>query len=146
VRPAPAARGGRGKLLLTAAARGARRLEEGGVITQCEIQTLEGSGPVDFNFRQHTVKSRSIIKVRGPSMVVVARVNGLVQSQFLRDAFAELSAPGAKFVTIRWFTQAPYLSFSVVGDSSSCQVRPQTGAGRLSPARMRLAGAARWTC
>ncbi len=81
------------------------RLEDQGIITQCEIRTLETNGPIDFNFRSSPIVNRAIIK-----------------SQFLKDAFAELDAPGAGVVRIRMSPEAPFLSMSVRGDSSSYQV------------------------
>jgi cell cycle checkpoint protein len=80
-------------------------LEEDGVITQCEIKTLEAEAPIDFNFRSSAIISRAVVK-----------------SQFLRDCFAELDVPGASKVTVHMSPEAPFLSMSVEGDSSSCKV------------------------
>jgi len=80
-------------------------LEEGGVITQCEVHTLENTNPIDFDFRAAPITSRAVIK-----------------SQFLKNSFAELDVPGATEVLVGMYPRAPFLQMSTKGNSSSCQI------------------------
>jgi len=80
-------------------------LEDQGVITQCQIRTLDAMGPIDFNFRSSPIVSRAIVK-----------------SELLKEALAELEPPGGSIVQIRMSPEASFLSMAVNGDSCSAQV------------------------
>jgi len=81
------------------------RLESEGVVTECEITTLEVSRATDFTFRAFKLIGRAVLK-----------------SQYLRDCFAELEAPGATEFSIHMLPRAPFLSIQLQGDSTSCKV------------------------
>eukprot|EP00457_Paulinella_chromatophora_P009965 gb/GEZN01010049.1/.p1 GENE.gb/GEZN01010049.1/~~gb/GEZN01010049.1/.p1 ORF type:complete len:329 (-),score=48.03 gb/GEZN01010049.1/:217-1203(-) len=80
-------------------------LEDSGVITQCEIVTLEPPSNPDFHFRSVGIVNRLAIK-----------------SRILKDAFSELDVPGATFINIRVSPREPNFTMSVEGDSSNCKV------------------------
>lgn len=80
-------------------------LEDGGVITQCELRTLDEVIPAEFSFRSSNVTARTVIK-----------------SGFLKECFAELDIPGATTVSLFMSPQAPYLSMSVKGDTNTVEI------------------------
>lgn len=80
-------------------------LEDDGVITECEIRTLEDVDSADFNFRGSPIAARTVIK-----------------STFLKECFSELDVPGADGISIHMMPRAPFLSMSVKGDNTSVEV------------------------
>jgi len=80
-------------------------LEDDGVITQCELRTLDEVTPAEFSFRSSNVTARTVIK-----------------SGFLKECFAELDIPGATTVSLFMSPQAPYLSMSVKGDTNTVEI------------------------
>jgi len=82
-------------------------LEDAGVITQCEIRTLDLQGPneLEFNFRTSPIAARAVVK-----------------SQFLKDCFGEMDVAGASDITVHFTETAPFLSMAVKGDSSRVQI------------------------
>jgi cell cycle checkpoint protein len=80
-------------------------LEDRGVITQCEIKTLDTPGPMEMNFRTSAITHRAIIR-----------------SEVLKDAFQDLDVPEADSVSVHMTPDVPYLSMSVDGASCRCQV------------------------
>ena len=76
-------------------------LEEGGVLTECEIRTIPAGDELQFPsvFRETPCANRAWLK-----------------SEHLREAFAELSdLPGASTVTVYMAPHQPHLRLSAVG-------------------------------
>lgn len=75
------------------------RLEEGGIVTRCEITTYEPEGLLDLTFQDEEKVQRLIIKVR-PRRFLTALVSDLTyastQSEWLRDALLEVPSSSEK--------------------------------------------------
>jgi len=77
-------------------------LEEGGILTECEICTIPPDDELDFPgiFRESPVPNKAWIR-----------------AEHLREAFAELAdLPGASTVTIYMAPRAPHFRLSAVGE------------------------------
>lgn len=83
-------------------------LEEGGVLTECEIRTIPAGDELDFPtaFRRSRILNKAWIR-----------------SEYLREAFIELSdLRGASTVTLYMAPHAPHLQLSASGNAGSCTV------------------------
>ncbi|CAB4002681.1 Cell cycle checkpoint RAD1, partial [Paramuricea clavata] len=79
-------------------------LEEGGVITDCSIQTEEPDEALDFNFKTHNVVNKIIM-----------------QSSFLKEAFHELDMT-SEVLEILMSPDSPYFRMSTFGHAGSAHV------------------------
>jgi len=93
-------------------------LEEGGVLTECEIRTIPAGDELDFPtaFRRSRILNKAWIR-----------------SEYLREAFIELSdLRGASTVTLYMAPHAPHLQLSASGRPGLAQRTQRTC---LSPPR-----------
>lgn len=89
-------------------------LEDQGVMTECEIQTIEGVGMSDFNFRSNSIINRAIIN-----------------SQYLKDALNDLEVRGSGG-TLELFMSPnpPFFTLSVSGEAYSSSVALPRDSGK----------------
>jgi len=80
------------------------RLEEGGVITDCSIRTLEAEEILDFNFCAANVLNKIILR-----------------SECLKEVFAELDS-SSDLVEILISPDPPYFRISTVGTAGDTKV------------------------
>ena len=81
------------------------RLEEGGVITDCNVYTQDADATLDFDFT---------------SAKVVDKV--IMQAECLREAFAELDM-SSDVLEIQLSPTAPYFRLTTFGYAGTTQVR-----------------------
>jgi len=80
------------------------RLEEGGVITDCSIRTLEAEEILDFNFCAANVLNKIILR-----------------SECLKEVFAELDS-SSDLIEILISPDPPYFRISTVGTAGDTKV------------------------
>jgi cell cycle checkpoint protein len=79
-------------------------LAEDGVITECELSTIEMEDEIDFSFRSTSVMSRAVVK-----------------SEYLKQVFSELEIFGATECEFT-LSPEPSLSLAVIADNSEVRV------------------------